>query len=216
MGRYDFNCILPSSVCGPLQLQARLSDMSGMGCAIGANWRTGMEDAIVTLNSLDEEELLDEFIACCSSRVWASQLVAARPYSGSNDLLAKSDASWDRVQADDVLEALAGHPMIGEQQLREKFASTAAWASDEQSGVSGASEETLQLLVELNQQYKDKFGYIFVICATGKSADEMAQACAARIPNSPDDELKIAAAQQNLITSIRLNKLLDNKSSRRL
>ena len=83
---------------------ARLSDMSGMGCAIGANWRTGMEDAIVTLNSLDEEELLDEFIACCSSRVWASQLVAARPYSGSNDLLAKSDASWDRVQADDVLE----------------------------------------------------------------------------------------------------------------
>eukprot|EP00656_Telonema_subtile_P043807 TRINITY_DN5010_c0_g1_i1.p1 TRINITY_DN5010_c0_g1~~TRINITY_DN5010_c0_g1_i1.p1 ORF type:complete len:171 (-),score=48.79 TRINITY_DN5010_c0_g1_i1:12-524(-) len=145
---------------------------------------------VEALNRLSEAALLEELIKCCNSRSWAHRVVATTPYSSLDDLLAKSDASWSAATADDCLEAFEGHPMIGESQLREKFGSTAGWASNEQKGVSGASEEVLGRLLDLNQRYKDKFGYIFIICASGKSAEEMAQACEERLGNDPEAELR--------------------------
>ncbi len=112
-----------------------------------------------------------------------------------------TDADW--------LEAFAAHPRIGDvDALRAKFAATAAWASGEQAGVAGASESTLRALAEGNRDYEAKFGHIFIVCATGKTADEMLGLLRERLANEPDAELAVAAAEQAKITAIRLRKLL--------
>jgi 2-oxo-4-hydroxy-4-carboxy-5-ureidoimidazoline decarboxylase len=110
---------------------------------------------------------------------------------------------------EDHMEAFASHPKIGEKSLREKFGSTADWAEGEQAGASGADEATLTELAALNESYHQRYGYIFLVCATGKSALEMLEILRSRMDNAPDDEIAIAAGEQNKITSIRLNKLLD-------
>ena len=93
--------------------------------------------------------------------------------------------------------------------LREKFATTADWSGNEQASVKQASEEVLQRLADGNEAYYEKFGYIFIVCATGKSAGEMLALLEERLPNDPADEIKIAAGEQEKILEIRLNKLLD-------
>jgi 2-oxo-4-hydroxy-4-carboxy-5-ureidoimidazoline decarboxylase len=109
----------------------------------------------------------------------------------------------------DWREAFTHHPRIGDvSKLREKFASTATWSSQEQKGVSGASEETIQALAQGNRAYEEKFGFIFLVCATGKSAEEMLALLRERMPNDAAAELRIAAGEQAKITRIRLEKLL--------
>ena len=92
--------------------------------------------------------------------------------------------------------------------LREKFASTSTWAEGEQAAVKQASQETLEALAAGNEDYERKFGYIFIVCATGKTADEMLALLQARLPNTPADEILIAAGEQDKITRLRLEKLL--------
>ena len=119
-----------------------------------------------------------------------------------------AERAWNACNESDWLEAFSHHPKIGDvSTLREKFAATAAWASNEQSGTRNASDEVLTELADLNNTYEARFGFIFIVCATGKTAEEMLDLLKARIDNYREKEIHIAAAEQLKITKLRLEKL---------
>lgn len=165
--------------------------------------------SIEKLNNTDNKILKEEFLKCCGSNSWAEKLVEQRPFSDQEDLFKKSDNIWERMEKDDFLEAFAQHPKIGDiNSLAKRFAHTKQWAENEQSGVDSAPDKTIEELAEYNKKYEDKYSYIFIVCATGKSAQEMLEILKSRIDNDPQLELKTAANEQNKITKIRLEKLL--------
>ena len=132
------------------------------------------------------------------------------PIDDMVELLDDAEDEWYKCSPEDWKEAFSHHPKIGDiDSLKKKFASTANWAMGEQSGTSTASEETIKALAKGNKEYEGKFGYIFIVCATGKSADEMLAILNSRLPNDPKKEIEIAADEQNKITRLRLEKLLD-------
>ena len=138
-------------------------------------------------------------------------MIQALPFTSVSGLLAAADRAWDQCQLPDLLEAFSHHPRIGGdvETLRKKFGSTSAWASQEQSGVQGASEEVLQTLSQGNLDYEKKFGFVFLICATGKSASEMLSALQVRLLNNKEQEVQNAKIEQGKITHIRIHKLLE-------
>lgn len=150
-----------------------------------------------------------ELQRCCGAKRWVQGMLARRPFDSLGALHAAADAVWAEMTRDDYLEAFAHHPQIGENlaALREKFASTASWATSEQAGTAGANEDTLLALRDGNAAYHARFGYSFIVCATGKSAEEMLSLLRARLGNTPEHELGIAAAEQSKITHLRLEKL---------
>lgn len=161
-----------------------------------------------TFNSMGRNDARGELIKCCSSLAWVENMEKARPYETLHDFLKKAEAVWFSLGERDWLEAFSGHPKIGDlKSLQKKYANTATWASGEQSSVSVASEETLKELANYNDLYEKKFGFIFIVCATGKSADEMLLLIKDRYNNNRETELKSAAEEQNKITKIRLEKL---------
>lgn len=161
------------------------------------------------LNGLAAEDARAAFERCCGARRWVDAMIALRPYKDSLALHAAASRLLESLQRADWLEAFSHHPKIGDvSALRTKFASTAAWAGTEQNGASVASEATLQALADGNRTYEARFGYIFIVCATGKSADEMLALLEARLGNAPDAELAIAAGEQKRITGLRIDKLL--------
>ena len=166
---------------------------------------------IEELNNLSETEAKQNFLQCCGSEAWAEMMVQHRPFSDRKQLQDIAEDIWNvAVKHEDWLEAFSAHPKIGDlDSLRKKYASTKKWAVGEQSGTAQASEEVLKGLAEDNQKYEDKFGYIFIVCATGKSAKEMLDLLENRLDNDPENEIRIAADEQRKITEIRLNKLLD-------
>ena len=132
------------------------------------------------------------------------------PFADWAAVKAAADETWWELDREDWLEAFSHHPRIGDiDTLRARFASTGAWASGEQSGVDSASDEVLGGLAEGNRRYEQQFGYIFIVCATGKSAAAMLGLLQERLGNSPDQELPIAAEQQRQIMQLRLDKLRD-------
>lgn len=161
------------------------------------------------LDGLSESEALAALLRCCGATRWARAMVARRPFGDDARLFAIADEEWSRMERADVLEAFSHHPRIGADMsaLRERFRSTAAWSSAEQAGAVGAPEEVLAALRDGNLRYEAKFGHIFIVCATGKSAAEMLALLEARMGNDPDEELRVAAAEQAKITRIRLEKL---------
>jgi 2-oxo-4-hydroxy-4-carboxy-5-ureidoimidazoline decarboxylase len=146
---------------------------------------------------------------CCAASRWVQGMLGHRPFGDDETVHRCADAVWQAMDRADVLEALAGHPEIGSslEALREKFAHTADWSGQEQSTVADADEATLVALRDTNLRYRERFGHIFVVCATGKSAEEMLTLLRVRIDNDPVDELAIAAAEQSKITHLRLEKL---------
>jgi 2-oxo-4-hydroxy-4-carboxy-5-ureidoimidazoline decarboxylase len=166
--------------------------------------------AIERLNSLPVEVAKGDLERCCGSTAWVDRVVAARPFLTMEELLEVAEREWFALGEKDWLEAFSHHPKIGEggvEALRKKFASTATWASNEQAGVSAASDEVLHALARGNERYAEKFGFIFIVCATGKSAREMLGLLEARLPNDRATELKNAAGEQAKITALRLKKL---------
>lgn len=161
------------------------------------------------LNSLSQKERQEAFLRCCGSTRWVSGMCHAFPFSTDEELHHKADEVWNALNKEDFLEAFTHHPQIGasKEHLRKKFQSTASWSSGEQAGVSKASEDILDRLVHGNKAYLERFGYIFIVCATGKSAKEMVELLEQRLPNEPEIELRIAAQEQAKITHIRLEKL---------
>ncbi len=152
---------------------------------------------------------------CCGARRWVQQMVAARPFASRTHLHGHADHAWWHLGDGDWLEAFTHHPRIGASAaaLRERFGETADWASGEQSSVAAASEATIAALAAANTAYDDRYGYIFIVCASGLSASQMLDKLNARMHNSADDELRIAAGEQARITALRLNKLLDEHSA---
>jgi OHCU decarboxylase len=162
-----------------------------------------------SLNVLTEPDAKAGLVKCCASRGWVAGMLARRPFASDGDLAIAAMDVWWSLSPEAWLEAFAAHPMIGDlDSLRAKFAETKKWASSEQAGVQEASDETLRRLAEANLEYRDKFGYIFIVCATGKTADEMLAILEERLVNNPAIELPLAAAEQLKITQLRLQKLV--------
>lgn len=165
-------------------------------------------------NELSKEEAVKAFYLCCSSTVWANNMASCLPFKSDEDLIAQADRLWNACKLADFMEAFSHHPRIGGdiESLRKKYQSTAEWASQEQGGVAGASEQVLQELNQGNIDYEKKFGFVFLICATGKSATEMLEALKKRLTNTKDQEILNAKIEQGKITHIRLKKLLGELS----
>ncbi len=165
-----------------------------------------------TFNSLPKEQLFTELEKCCGSKKWIQAMIKARPFKDIESIHCISDSIWSSVANEDILEAFKHHPQIGNiESLKQKFASTSHWASSEQKATEEASDEVLFALKKGNEDYLQRFGFIFIVCATGKTAQEMLKLLQSRITNKKDKELMIAAAEQNKITHLRLDKLLENK-----
>lgn len=161
------------------------------------------------LNELSKAQLKAALTTCCGSTTWVNEMAKIFPVESKETLFEQAEIIWFACSERDWREAFEHHPKIGDiNSLREKFANTKDWASGEQAGVSMASEDVLEKLADGNRLYEEKFGYIFIVCATGKSADEMLEILESRLPNSPKEEILIAMQEQNKITKIRLEKLL--------
>ncbi|KAK3267028.1 hypothetical protein CYMTET_24387, partial [Cymbomonas tetramitiformis] len=162
-------------------------------------------------NDLAPEKAVEEILRCCGSTQFAQKLAAARPYGSFEELITASRNIWkNEVCVTEWLAAFKAHPRIGDvDSLRKKFATTADWCEGEQSAaMRSANEDVINGLAQGNTDYEAKFGFIFIICATGKPAGVILDALRARLPNSPHHELKLAALEQQKITEIRLQKLL--------
>ena len=161
------------------------------------------------LNILPKEQLIKELSKCCGSSAWVNKMLVFFPADDLVELLEDAEEQWYKCNEEDWKEAFKHHPKIGDiESLKKKFASTAQWASDEQSAASHASQQTIEALAEGNRLYEEKFGYIFIVYATGKSAEEILTILQTRLQNNPEVEIEIAADEQNKITKLRLEKLL--------
>jgi len=169
-------------------------------------------DGLSRLNDLSAERARAELARCCGASRWVEAMNARRPFRDRAALLSASDEVWWALGEADWREAFAHHPKIGDKPARS-LASTRRWAAGEQSGVEGASGEEVEALAEGNRAYEARFGYIFIVCATGKTAGEMLALLRARLPNDPAQEIRVAAGEQARITRIRLGKLLDEAGS---
>jgi 2-oxo-4-hydroxy-4-carboxy-5-ureidoimidazoline decarboxylase len=161
-------------------------------------------------NILSKQQLIEELMKCCGSSAWVNKMLPFIPADDMIELLEDAEEQWWQCSEGDWKEAFGHHPKIGDvESLTKKFASTAQWAMGEQSSVKVASKETIEALAEGNRLYEERFGYIFIVCATGRSADGMLEILRARLENKPEDEIKIAADEQNKITKLRIEKLLE-------
>jgi OHCU decarboxylase len=161
------------------------------------------------LNGLQAEDARNLLLRCCGSTEWARRMVERRPFHTLVELESAADEVWRNLDGADWLEAFAAHPRIGEREVPAAAAATSGWAVQEQSGAREATSETLARLAAANREYEDRFGYRFIVCATGKSAAEILVMLEQRLPNSADVELAVAAEEQRKITQLRLNKLLN-------
>lgn len=159
-------------------------------------------DGVERLNGLAAGACAEALRRCCGSDAWVEAMVAARPFASRHALLERSDRILRSLERRDWLQAFAAHPRIGGRAASGR-------AAREQAGTHGARPEVLVRLADANRAYEACFGHIFIVCATGRSAEEMLALLEARLDNKPDEELGIAAAEQRKITRLRLEKLLD-------
>lgn len=163
------------------------------------------------LNHLSPQKAEAEFLKCCGSGEWAKRMSDARPFSNADELSSKADETWWNLDEEDWLEAFRAHPKIGEKKAAAaQSADAQRWSAQEQSESERAAAETKAALADGNREYEKRFGFIFIICATGKSAEEMLAALNARLNNDSKTELRAAAEEQRKITQLRLQKLLEN------
>jgi len=160
------------------------------------------------INKQTIEDATHAFMQCCTSSTWVEKMVASRPYHNIDELFDAANQHWIGLEESDYLEAFDGHPKIGDvNSLMKKYADTKTLAAGEQSGMSVADEQTITALSQGNTDYKNAFGFIFIVCATGKSASEMNALLQARLHNTRAKELLNAAEEQRKIFHIRLSKL---------
>ena len=155
------------------------------------------------LNTLSADVADAELARCCASRAWVEGMVAARPFVSDVTVFETADQIWRSLAPDDWREAFGAHPRIGERTQHK-------WAQEEQSGTAGASRVTRSEFADGNRNYEKRFGHVFLICATGLSAETLLSELRRRLPNEPARELEIAAAEQAKITRLRLEKLVNS------
>ena len=169
-----------------------------------------MNQSINRLNELSADNAAAEFLKCCGSTRWSQAMTAIRPFKSIDDLLAKADSVWWSLDQEDWLEAFRAHPKIGEQKAATVQSEQAqGWSAQEQSAASGAATEVMRALAEGNREYEQRFGFIYIVCATGKSSEELLKILNARLKNDAETELRNAAEEQRKITRLRLEKLLN-------
>jgi OHCU decarboxylase len=163
------------------------------------------------LNVLSPADAEAEFLKCCGSTAWAQKMVEARQFANVESLLAKGDEIWWSLSEADWLAAFRAHPKIGERKAAVAQSNQARnWSAQEQSGVASASAQTIDELARRNREYEERFGFIFIVCASGKSSEEMLSLLAERMSNDPEIELRVAAEEQRKITRLRVAKLLQH------
>ncbi|MGI9518997.1 MAG: allantoinase AllB [Pirellulaceae bacterium] len=161
------------------------------------------------LNGLEPQQRTSSLQQCCASTTWLARMVDGGPFANDTDVMVRAEDAWHGLSEHDWLEAFAAHPRIGDlNSLREKYANTRGLARGEQAAVDSAQQSTLVRLAEANDEYFSSFGFIFIVCATGKSAPEMLEILEQRLANSRQLELENAAAEQLKITKLRLGKLI--------
>ena len=161
------------------------------------------------VNQLGSRDDLEQLGRCCAGQRWVDKMLGRRPVASVEDICQQAQQVWQTLDEADYLQAFAAHPKIGDvDSLRAKYANTKALAAGEQSGAQHASDEALERLAAGNQAYVDKFGFIFIVFATGKSAEQMLALLEQRLRNSRVEEITNAAANQQQITDLRLRKLL--------
>ncbi|HWO89558.1 MAG TPA: 2-oxo-4-hydroxy-4-carboxy-5-ureidoimidazoline decarboxylase [Gemmatimonadales bacterium] len=168
-----------------------------------------MNSGLEWLNAMPEEEAREALRACCGSSRWVERMLAKRPFPDASRLFAAATTVWHSLRANDWQEAFRAHPRLGEAASEEQGPRAASWSSREQSGVGAAGQEDRAALAEANRRYEERFGHIFIMCATGKSVTEMLAACRARLANDELTELFVAAEEQRKITRLRLERLLE-------
>ena len=172
-----------------------------------ANWIAAIDDPlVVALNRAEPDRAAEVLGRCCGSTRWVAAVLDQRPFCSRAHLLGVAEDAWWRLQEADWLEAFGHHPRIGADvaSLRERFGATAALSEAEQAGVAGAEAEVLTALAEGNAAYDARFGHVFLVCASGRSATEMLDILRRRLDNERQLELRIAAGEQAKITRLRL------------
>lgn len=162
---------------------------------------------LARFNALEERTAHAALVEVCASAAWARGLLARRPYATPDALLAASDAVMAELSTVDLAEAMAGHPPIGRPEPGDPT------SSREQRGMAGASEELRARMLELNLAYQEKFGHVFLICATGRTGEQMRDAVEERLGNAPEQEYEIVRAELTAINRIRLGRLLEEEEA---
>ncbi|MFJ8629601.1 2-oxo-4-hydroxy-4-carboxy-5-ureidoimidazoline decarboxylase [Streptomyces sp. NPDC093568] len=158
---------------------------------------------LARFNALEEHAAHAALHEACASSTWVRQLLAGRPYAAAEDLYAASDAAMAGLTAEDLAEAMSGHPPIGRPKPGDPT------SAREQRGMAGASEELRTEMLELNLAYQDRFGHVFLICATGRTGEQMRDAVKERIGNSPEQEREIVRTELGKINRIRLARIVE-------
>ncbi|WP_405867884.1 MULTISPECIES: 2-oxo-4-hydroxy-4-carboxy-5-ureidoimidazoline decarboxylase [unclassified Streptomyces] len=167
---------------------------------------TSTPPGLARFNVLEEFAAFAALREACASTAWAKRLLAARPYATTEDLFTASDAAMAELGTADLAEAMAGHPPIGRPKPGDPT------SAREQRGMAGASEELKEEMLELNLAYQDRFGHVFLICATGRTGEQMRDAVKERIGNSPEQEREIVRAELGKINRIRLARLVEEEA----
>jgi 2-oxo-4-hydroxy-4-carboxy-5-ureidoimidazoline decarboxylase len=164
---------------------------------------------VAELDAMSESNASTLLSDCCGASRWVSGMLARRPFGSRALILSAADEIWGSLDAGDWREAFSHHPRIGEQKSAAPQSERgSAWAAGEQSGVKRAHDDVLAELAAANREYEQRFGYTYIVFATGKSAEEMLILARERLRNDPDVEIRAAAEEQRKITRLRLNKLL--------
>ena len=169
---------------------------------------------VSAFDALPDHEAALLLESCCGSHAWVQGMLAHRPFGTVVRVLNEADEIWWSLEPDDWREAFDHHPRIGEQTAASpQGAAAKAWSADEQRGASTAREDTREALAKANREYERRFGHIYLVCATGKSAEEMLALLRRRLSNDPATELRVAAGEQAKITRLRLQKLFTPSST---
>ncbi|HZC22871.1 MAG TPA: 2-oxo-4-hydroxy-4-carboxy-5-ureidoimidazoline decarboxylase [Candidatus Binatia bacterium] len=162
-------------------------------------------------NQLPAKQASEEALSCCGSTAWARELAARRPLRDETSLLAASDEIWKSLSERDWVDAFSKHPRIGESKApAAASAQSASWSAQEQRNVGMAWDALQHELAEANREYEQRFGRVFIVCATGKAAPEILDILRRRLHNDDATELREAAEEQRKITNLRLKKWLES------
>ena len=172
-----------------------------------------VEPSLRRLNALTNDAAEDVLLEVCGSHRWAAAVAASRPFADPSELSAAAESAWDSLTRADWIEAFASHPRIGEDR-RVAGGDASAWSRDEQAGMTATGEPARIALTGAQREYERRFGWPYIVCATGRTAEEMLADCGGRFANDPEIEIGVAAAEERRIGRLRLTKLLTEGGER--
>jgi 2-oxo-4-hydroxy-4-carboxy-5-ureidoimidazoline decarboxylase len=165
----------------------------------------GDPTGLQALNASSPAILAGELRACCAAESWIAAIISGRPYADGDALFAASDAATRTLDDAGLAQALAAHPRIGERPASAE----AAWSRQEQAGMSSAGADIRERIADANQRYEQRFGHVYLVCATGLGSSELLKICLDRLGNDPITERTVVLGELAKIARLRLSRLLD-------